>query len=305
VAAMYMKAALGADGMPTAWLHRSVFPPIGSTFVEGAQYGDGGELAMGWTDVPYQLANFRAEVGPAPNHVRIGWYRSVANIYHAFAVQSFTDELAHAAGKDPVEYRLALLGDARKITPKDVQGFPESPAGYEYDTARLRRVIELAAEQSGWGKRKSVKGHGFGIAAHRSFLTYVATVVEVEVNGQGEIKIPRVDTVVDAGLVVNPEQRRSQFEGAAVFGTSLARYGEITAKNGAIEQSNFNDYQIARMGDAPYHVNVHVLESDAPPAGVGEPGVPPFAPALCNAIFAATGKRVRELPLSKTDFSVA
>ncbi|HET8825790.1 MAG TPA: molybdopterin cofactor-binding domain-containing protein, partial [Terriglobales bacterium] len=210
VAAMYMKASLGADGMPTAWLHRSVFPPIGSTFAEGAQYGDPGELGMGWTDVPYQIANFRAEVGPAQNHVRIGWYRSVANIYHAFAVQSFTDELAHAAGKDPVEYRLALLGEARKITPKDTPGFPESPAGYDYDTARLRRVIELAAEQSGWGKKRLGKGHGLGIAAHRSFLTYVATVVEVEVNGQGEIKIPRVDTVVDAGLVVNPEQTRNQ-----------------------------------------------------------------------------------------------
>jgi isoquinoline 1-oxidoreductase beta subunit len=166
-------------------------------------------------------------------------------------------------------------------------------------------VIELAAEQSGWGKKKLGKGRGLGIAAHRSFLTYVATVVEVEVNDKGEIKIPRVDTVLDAGLVVNPEQTRLQFEGAAVFGTSLARYGEITAKNGVIEQSNFNDYQIARMGDAPYHVNVRVLESDAPPAGVGEPGVPPFAPALCNAIFAATGQRVRELPLSKNDFSAA
>src|SRR5207302_1382787 len=135
-------------------------------------------------------------------------------------------------------------------------------------------------------------------AAHRSFLTYVATVVEVEVNDQGDIRIPRVDTVLDAGLVVNPEQTRLQFEGAAVFGTSLARYGEITAKNGAIQQSNFNDYQLARINDAPYQVNVHIVESDGPPAGVGEPGVPPFAPALCNAIFAATGKRIRRLPIA-------
>jgi len=303
VAAMYMKASLGADGMPTAWLHRSVFPPIGSTFVPGAQYGDPGEMGMGWTDVPYQLANFRAENGPASAHVRIGWLRSVANIYHAFAVQSFTDELAHAAGKDPVEYRLSLLGQPRTIDPKQTPQFPSSPAGYDYDTGRLRRVIELVAEKSNWGKRKLGKGRGMGIAAHRSFFTYVATVVEVEVNDEGEVKIPSVDTVVDAGLVVNPEQTRLQFEGAAVFGTSLARYGEITAKDGVIEQSNFNDYQIARMSDAPYQVNVHIVESDAPPAGVGEPGVPPYAPALCNAIFAATGKRVRELPLSKANLA--
>lgn len=144
---------------------------------------------------------------------------------------------------------------------------------------------------------------GYGIAAHRSFLTYVATVVQVEVNDQGEIKIPRVDTVVDAGLVVNPETTKAQFEGAAVFGTSVARSGEITAKNGGIEQSNFSDYAVARINEAPYHTNVYLVDNDAPPAGVGEPGVPPFIPALCNAIFAATEKRVRELPLSKTNLA--
>jgi isoquinoline 1-oxidoreductase subunit beta len=140
-----------------------------------------------------------------------------------------------------------------------------------------------------------------GIAAHRSFLTYVATVVEVEVNDEGDIRIPRVDTVVDAGLVVNPEVTKAQFEGAAVFGTSIARSGEITAKNGAIEQSNFDNYPVARINEAPYQTNVYLVESDAPPAGVGEPGVPPFIPALCNAIHAATGKRIRELPLSRTN----
>jgi isoquinoline 1-oxidoreductase beta subunit len=143
-----------------------------------------------------------------------------------------------------------------------------------------------------------------GIAVHRSFLTYVATVVEVEVNDQGEVRIPQVHTAVDAGLVVNPEATRSQFEGAAVFGTSLVRSGEITASNGAIVQSNFHDYPVARMNDSPLHTYVYIVESDAPPAGVGEPGVPPFAPAMCNAIFAATGKRIRELPLSRTNLGV-
>jgi len=134
---------------------------------------------------------------------------------------------------------------------------------------------------------------------HRSFLTYVATVVEVEVDGQGGIRIPRIDTVVDAGKVVNLDRAKSQFEGAAVFGTSLALMSEITAMKGMIEQSNFHQYQVARIHEAPLQTNVTIVQSDAPPAGIGEPGVPPIAPALCNAIFAATGKRIRELPIKK------
>jgi len=174
---------------------------------------------------------------------------------------------------------------------------------YPYDTKRLRHVAELAATKANWGKRKSGNGWGMGIAVHRSFLTYVATVVEVEVDGSGSIRIPNVYTAVDAGIVANPEMVRSQFEGAAVFGTSIARTGEITATNGVIDQSNFSDYPVARMNDAPVHVDVQIVESIAPPAGVGEPGVPPYVPALCNAIYAATGKRVRELPLSRNGFS--
>lgn len=144
------------------------------------------------------------------------------------------------------------------------------------------------------------KGRGKGIAAHRSFLTYVATVVEVELDSRGQVHIPNVWTAVDAGTVVSPDNVRYQFVGAAVFATSLALFGEITATNGAVEQSNFNNYQLARMNRAPRNTEVYIVESEAPPAGVGEPGVPPFAPALYNAVFAATGKRVRELPLVKT-----
>jgi isoquinoline 1-oxidoreductase beta subunit len=186
-----------------------------------------------------------------------------------------------------------------KATAPDYDNYGGAPTEYPLDTARMRRVVELAAEKSGWGKRKLGKGSGMGIAVHRSFLTYVATVVEVEVDDQGEVKIPVVHTAVDAGIVVNPEATRAQFEGAAVFGTSIVRSGAITAKDGVIEQSNFNDYPVARMNEAPYKTNVYIVDSDAPPAGVGEPGVPPFAPAVCNAIFAANGKRIRELPLSK------
>jgi isoquinoline 1-oxidoreductase beta subunit len=301
VAAMYFKAVTDAKGKPTAWLQRSVFPPITSTFDVNAVYGDPAHLAQGWTDVPYDIPNLRIENGPAKAHVRIGWMRSVANIYHGFGVQCFTDELAHRAGRDPLEYLLDLIGPARVLDFKNVDypnyGAPYST--YPWETARLRHVTELVAEKAEWGKRKSGKGHAFGIAAHRSFLTYVATVVEVEVSDSGEISIPRVDVALDAGQVVDPEVTRAQFEGAAVFGTSIVRSGQITAKNGAIEQSNFNNYPVARINEVPRQTNVYIVESNAPPAGVGEPCVPPFIAALCNAISAATGKRVRELPVEK------
>jgi isoquinoline 1-oxidoreductase subunit beta len=304
VAAMYMKAALGANGMPTAWLQRSVFPPIGSTFALNTIYGDGGELGMGWTDIPFAVPNLRAENGPATAHVRIGWFRAVANIYHGFAVQSFAGELAHAAGRDPLEYLLALLGPDRVIDKKDLPKDYDNMGGayedYPIDTGRLRRVTEKAAEEAGWGKRKLGPGEGMGVAVHRSFLTYVASVVQVKINEKGKVQIGRVDTAVDAGLLINPDNVRNQFEGAAVFGTSLALCSEITATNGVIDQSNFQDYRLCRINEVPAEVHVHLIESNAPPAGVGEPGVPPFAPALCNAIFAATGKRIRELPLTRS-----
>lgn len=299
VAAMYMKAAIGPDGKPTAWLQRTVYPPINSTFDVAATYADD-EMGLGWNNLPFDIPNHRAENGPADYHVRIGWLRSVANVYHAFAIHSFADELAKAANKDSVQYLLELIGPPRIVNLEYKEDEADEKQNYPLDTARLRRVVEIAAERSGWGKRTLGKGHGLGIAAHRSFLTYVATVVEVEVDNKGQVHIPGVWTAVDAGTVVSPDNVRNQFEGAAVFGTSLALFGEITATNGVINQGNFNDYQIARMNRAPRHVDVQIVASDAPPAGVGEPGLPTFAPALCNAVFAATGKRVRELPLSKT-----
>jgi isoquinoline 1-oxidoreductase beta subunit len=303
VAAMYMKARVGADGKPTAWLLRSAFPSIFSTFDLEQDHGTPLEMGMGFTNLPYDIPNIRVENGQAKNHVRIGWMRSVANIYHAFAVHSFVDELAVAAGRDQVEFIRDMLGEARHLDLSEQA--PEYPNmggsidDYPIDIGRLINVLDTLAERSEWANRKrALRGRrGLGIAVHRSFLSYVGSVVEVEVDSNGNVSIPRVDTVVDAGTTISPERIRSQFEGAAVFGASIALLSQITATNGAIDQSNFHDYQVCRINQAPNNVNVHVVDSDAPPAGIGEPGVPPIAPAIANAIFAATGKRIRELPI--------
>ena len=302
-AAVYHKASVDGRGKPTAWLHRSAFPPIASTFAPGAREPLSFELDLGLTDLPFDVPNIRAENGPADAHVRIGWFRAVSNNFHAFAAHSFADEMAKAAGRDSLEYLLDLLGPGKVIDLKS-QGVDYSNYGapydkYPIDTRRLRKVLEVAGEKAGWGTRKPGNGWGMGIAAHRSFNTYVASVVEVEVDGKGAVKVPRIEQVVDAGVIVNPNRVRSQMEGAAVMAVGLARTGEITAANGRIQQSNFNNFQVARMNDAPGQVNVHLVQSDALPTGVGEPGLPPVLAALANAIFAATGKRVRELPLSR------
>ncbi len=301
--AMYFKAALDFTGKPVAWLQRSVFPPIGSTFDGTSVYGDDGEMGMGWVDVPFAIPNFQAENGPAKPHVRIGWLRSVANIYHAYGVQCFIDELAHAANQDAIEYWLASLGPNRKLDFKgEVQKFSNygKPLDqYPFDTARLRRVTEAVAERSGWANKKSSK-RAVGFAAHHSFLTYVAAVVEIDIASDGKLRIPRVDIAVDCGPVINPDRVKAQFEGASVMGAGIALMGEITIADGRVQQGNFNNYPVSRMNDAPIETHVHLVPTeDALPTGAGEPGVPPMSPAIYNAVFAATGKRLRELPLSR------
>jgi isoquinoline 1-oxidoreductase beta subunit len=300
-AAMYFKAALDDRGWPAAWLQRSAFPSIDSTFDPQAARGAPWELSRGFIDLPFRLAHHRVESGPARPHVRLGWLRSVSNVYHLFGVYSFIDELARAGSRDAVEFLLDLIGPAR-VVPRDEfpKEYRNEDAPYEHypvDTGRLRRVIELAAEKAGWGKTPSGRGIGMGVAAHRTILTYVAVVAKVEIDSAGALQILQLDTAVDAGTLVNPENVRAQFQGAAVYGTSILRSGAITAREGAILQSNFHDYPVARIDEAPRRTNVHLVDSDAPPAGLGEAGVPLVIPAICNAICAATGVRVRELPL--------
>jgi len=258
---------------------------------------------MGFVDTPFNVPNVRLESGEAQSHVRVGWFRSVNNVAHAWAIQSFVAELANELKRDPKDMLLELIGPARIVeSPKkattDWWDYGEPTDVYPVDTGRLRKVAELAAEKAGWGK-KMAPGTWLGIAAHRSFVSYIATVVEVAVDAKGNITVPRVDTAIDCGFYVNPERIRSQIEGAAVMGLSLAKRTQITFKNGRPEQRNFDGFLVARINEAPLDVRVHIVPAgwDVPSSGVGEPGLPPFAPALCNAIFAATNKRIRSLPI--------
>lgn len=303
-ALQHLEAVLGPDGMPLAWLHRSASPTENATFTAGAEGLDLTEYGMGMINVPFRIPNIRLEIPNVPAYTRIGWFRSVYNITHGFAIQSFLDELAHAAGRDPREYQLALIGPPRRLDPGsigDQWNYGESPTLYPLDTGRLRGVIERATREAGWG-RPMPKGHGLGFAATYSFMSYAAAVIEVRVGKNGEIAIPRVDMAFDCGPQINPDRIRAQLEGACIMGLTLAKYGEITFKDGRVQQSNFSDLPLVRISEAPREIRLHLQPAgfDVPPGGVGEPGLPPIAPALCNAIFAATGRRIRRLPIGAT-----
>jgi isoquinoline 1-oxidoreductase beta subunit len=279
-----LMAGLDANGQPIAWRHIIVGQSIiaGSPF-EKAMIKDGIDAASieGAADTPYPIPNLQVELHSPPLSIPVLWWRSVGHSHTAFVVESFIDELAHAAGKDPYQFRQALLA--------------KEP--------RYLGVLDLASKKSDWGKPLP-KGRGRGIAIHKSFGSWVAQVAEVTVSEAGQVKLDRVVCAIDCGIAINPDTVKAQMEGGIVYGLSAALHGEITFKDGRVEQNNFNDYPALRMNEMP-KIEVHLVGSSAPPSGVGEPGVPPIAPALCNAIFAATGKRVRKLPIRSDELKSA
>jgi len=298
-----LEAVLDQSGQVQSWLHRSAAPTIASLFSEGAKGQQLFESAMSAINMPYRIPNVRVETAEVEAHARIGWFRSVANIPHAYAAQCFIAELAHRAGKDPKDFALDLIGPARRIDPgtmADTWNYSESPERYPYDTGRLRGVIEAACKGAEWG-RTLPQGHGLGLAFCYSFMSYTATVVEVAVDAKGEVRVVAVDMAMDCGPQINPERIRAQMEGGAIMGLGLALASEITFERGRVKQSNFHDYEVLRHNASPRVIRTHLVNDDhtLPPGGVGEPPVPPVAPALCNAIFAATGKRIRSLPVRR------
>ena len=299
-----LKAGLDASGKVTAWHHSGAWPSLIALWAPAARTGHPIEYGLGLIDTPYDgVPNLRIENGEADAMIRVGWYRSVNNIQHAFAMNCFANEIAEAAGRDPVEFLLEMIGEAEvmdlaKDGVEDHWNYGDSVEEWPIMPKRLANVLRVAAAKSGYGKPMPA-GHGLGLACHRSFHSYVATAVHVVVRDDGSLHIPQVDMVVDCGRYVNPEGVKKQIEGAAIYGNTVALHGLISTTRGAVDQSNFHDYPVTRMNDAPLDVRVHIVEDfvHLRPCGVGEPGVPPYTPALVNAIHNATGKRIRSLPI--------
>ena len=271
-----MRAGLDANGQPVAWTHRIVAPSImARVFPDTVKNGLDEEAVEGGVGMPYAIPNVHVDYLLTDTGIPVGFWRSVNNSYNAFAVESFIDELAHAAKKDPYEYRRDLLGKA----------------------PRHLGALNLAASKAGWGTAPPA-GRARGIAVYKSFESYVAEVAEVSVATDGAVKVHRVVCAVDCGPVVNPSIVEAQMESAIVYGLTAALYGEIAIEGGRVKQSNFHDYQMLRLAEMP-KVEVYIVPSTDAQGGVGEPGTPPIAPAVANAIFAATGKRIRKLPIGK------
>ena len=293
-------ATLDGAGKLTGWNQHSVFPAIGATGNPDELHPSDGELGLGCTDFPFDVPNIRIETHESKAHTRIGWLRSVSNINHAFAAQCMMDEIAEARGVDPIQQAIELLGEDRDLnfaeeTGGKYENYGEKIEDFPWNTGRMKKVIQAVAEKSNWSQNLAA-GKAMGFAAHKSFLTYVACVVMVEKDANGNLSIPEVNYAVDCGVGVNTDRIKSQFEGGAQFATSLAMTSAITFDKGQVQQNNFDSYQIIRMPQAPKKIEVHIVPSTEKPTGVGEPPVPPYIPALANAMYKLTGKRIYELP---------
>ncbi|HEY6268688.1 MAG TPA: xanthine dehydrogenase family protein molybdopterin-binding subunit [Candidatus Acidoferrum sp.] len=291
----HFAGASDAKGNVAAWKHFQTSTSIDAMWSpKGQETPENSEFATA-AFIPYTTPNYRVEYTLAKSSVPRAWWRSVEHSSSGFVVESFVDELAVAAGADPLEFRLRHIGDDRKIP-----DFTNPKENKPLDTARLKGVLRLAADKAGWGKPLP-KGISRGIAGYYSFESYTAAVAEVSVK-DGAVKVHRIVYAVDCGRPINPEGVRAQVESAAIYGLSAALHDAITISGGRVEQSNFNDYEMPRMSETP-KTEVHVVMSQEEPTGIGEPGLPVIAPAMCNAIFAATGKRIRRLPIRSEDLA--
>ena len=285
-----LSGAVDGSGDITAWRHRSTSTPISEWWSPKAA-PESSELGT-TMQMPYLAKNYKLEYLPAPSGVPRAWWRSVEASTIAFVMESFMDEMAHAAGADPYEFRMQKLAGKRKINnPADAEQVP-------LETARLAGVLKMAAEKGDWGKPLPA-GHGRGIACHFCFNSYAANVVEVKVEN-GAVRVTKVVSAVDIGTPVNPDGISAQVESAVVYGLTAALKSQITIQNGRAVQSNFNKFSTLQMNETP-SIQVHIVPSELTPTGIGEPGLPPVAPATANAIFAVTGKRIRRLPLQASD----
>ncbi len=290
-----MQGSVDAEKNVTAWKHFQTSTSIAAVWEkDGKEKPDQSEFATA-AFIPYQAKNYRVEYTLAQSGVPRAWWRSVEHSSSGFVVECFVDELAAAAGADPLEFRLRMIGNDRKIP-----DFTNPKEGKPLDTARLKGVLKLAAEKAEWGKPLPA-GISRGIAGYYSFESYTAGVAEVSVK-DGKVVVHRIVYAVDCGRPINPNGIAAQVEGAAIYGLSAALHDAITINRGRVEQSNFNDYQMPRINETP-KIEVHVVQSKEEPTGIGEPGLPVIAPAVCNAIFAGTGKRVRRLPIRAEDLA--
>jgi len=279
--AQHIEASMDEQGNVTGWLHRAAFPSIGTLFNPALVRTPAKNLNDITTHL-FGVDNMRVESGDAKAHTRIGWYRAVYAIFYGFAFSTFADELANKVGKDHLSFVNQLYDN-------------NNNKKQQTEIARAKAVLALAADKSAWHSRNNLpKNQGIGLAVHYSFQSFVAMAVHVEVNGD-DIKVLNVNCAIDCGQVLNLDGATAQMEGAVVMGMSLALSTEISFKDGAVVNANFHDYPVMRITDMP-NVQVHITDSDQPPTGLGEPGVAPFAPALSNAVFAASGKRYRDLP---------